>query len=89
MYFINLSLFLEINIEIRFAETFDEYRNAVENAFLMVKMNIGDSLNMNLYDYVSLKTFIIPAFLVKIILLFLINIGLSTQIQIYILLNRI
>lgn len=46
-----------MNIEVRFAETFDDYRNAVENAFLMVKMNLSGSLDMNLYDYVSIITF--------------------------------
>ncbi|XP_025408736.1 uncharacterized protein LOC112682376 [Sipha flava] len=41
------------NIEIRFAEAFEDFRNKVENAFLMVKINLSGSMNMNLYDYIA------------------------------------
>ncbi|XP_025195892.1 uncharacterized protein LOC112595037 [Melanaphis sacchari] len=38
------------NIENYFFAIFENYRNLIENSFLMTKMNIGDLLHSNLYD---------------------------------------
>lgn len=45
---------LEQNIEDNFYDAFENSRNAIENAFLMIKMNLGDKLlKQNLQDYIS------------------------------------
>lgn len=41
------------NIEVYFSDAFDNYRNLVENTFLMVQMNLAGSLDTNLYDYIA------------------------------------
>ncbi|KAL4089787.1 hypothetical protein QTP88_024751 [Uroleucon formosanum] len=40
------------NIEDYFSDIFDNQRNLIENSFLMIKMNLGDSLHCNLYDII-------------------------------------
>lgn len=39
-------------IEDHFSEVYDNYRNMVENSFLMVEMNLAGSMNTKLYDYI-------------------------------------
>lgn len=46
--------FLEQNIENYFFAIIENYRNLIENSFLMTKMNIGDILHNNLYDMASI-----------------------------------
>jgi len=46
--------FLEQIIENYFFAIIENYRNLIENSFLMTKMNIGDILHNNLYDMASI-----------------------------------
>jgi len=46
--------FLEQIIENFFFAMIENYRNLIENSFLMTKMNIGDILHNNLYNMASI-----------------------------------
>lgn len=44
---------LERNIKDHFSALSDNCTNVIENAFLMVQLNLANSMDTNLYNYVS------------------------------------